>query len=175
MTTLEALNHIIKRQIKIYTSVCKVVSVNMDEHICECEPLNGGPNFLEVRLRPTDNDEEKGLWGKPKIGAWCLITLLENHDCMAYMVACDEYEELHVKAEKIILNGEDCSLVKGEELQEQINKLKGTVDALITSINSWTPATGDGGLALKTILTSALVGQTTGNFNNILNETIKHA
>jgi len=71
--------------------------------------------------------------------------------------------------------GEDkYSLLKAEDLITEVKKLQASVDAIANVLKNWTVVPSDGGLALKTAAISALAGKTTGSFDGLVNEKVRH-
>ena|SRR3989304_8804455 len=164
----EALDNFFKRKIREWNPrVCTVLSVDKTDHTCEVEPLSGKATFKRVRLKPTADAEVKGLIAYPKVGSYVVIgSLSDPNDTFVLMTS---------ETDLYLIGGDKYSLLKGEDLIEQVKKLQNTVDAMVQAFNSLMPLgnAADGGTVITTLKT-ALVGKSTGNFSNLLNENVKH-
>lgn len=72
----------------------------------------------------------------------------------------------------IICDGSE-SFVKGDTLKPEVEKDAAALQQLKTDITAWTPVQGDGGLALKVLLTAGFLTKTLGSYTNILSDKIK--
>jgi hypothetical protein len=107
------------------------------------------------------------IYIKPKKGCKCLIGLIENKDGAAFLIDCEETEEVVIKhkkvsydADSIIFNGgQNGGLCKKDKVAEKLNKIENDLNALRQIILGWTPTPSDGGLGLKTALTLAWTSQ----------------
>lgn len=129
------------------TYLCKVVSV--DKHVCDCEPVSGGANFLDVRLRSILDNGTGGIILKPKVDSLVIIGLLENNEATAFVIAYSDIDELYfksdggmtfeVKKDVIKINGDTHgSVVKVKELTEKLNNLEDALNGLIAKFNTHT-------------------------------------
>lgn len=73
-----------------------------------------------------------------------------------------------------LLDGSFGGLTKTEELQSQLNNLNSQLQAVITSLQGWTPAPGDGGAALQVFFDTQITGKEPGDFSDIENSNITH-
>ncbi len=173
-------------QAPIQTYLCKVVNVEDDR--CECEPLQGGAKFLDVRLRSILDDNTDGLLLIPKKNSVVLIGIIENNDSAAFLLQCSEIEELKFKnaggmtidvlKDIVKLNGDQCKgLVKLDELKDNLDAIKDYLSALKTAVSSGLTAVGvamaANGPAGATSFESAMASQVL-NFKNMENKNVKH-
>lgn len=120
---------------------------------------------------------------RPKIGTKCLVGIIENHEGIGFLIYAEEAESIELTAngvkveiadEIVKLNGESYGMVKAKELQDELNKTKAVVDALVEAVSNTTPVQNDGGLALQSAIKLALSSLKTGDYSNIINEKVKH-
>lgn len=120
---------------------------------------------------------------RPKVGALCLIGKIENNDGLGYLIAASESDAVEFTADgvsvvieegKVKLNGEKHSIVKAEELKQELDKTKAVLEKVVETLLSWTVAPTDGGAALKALAITNLSVLKTGDYSNIKNDTIKH-
>lgn len=172
------------------TYLCKVVSVN--NHTCECEPVTGGANFLDVRLRSVVDNGTGGLILKPKVDSIVIIGLLENNEATAFVIGYSDIELLYfksdggmtfeVKEDVVKINGDDFNgLVKLKELKDNLDALKQFVEAmnnaLPTAFNAILPTApapfvASGALGATTYQTSMASKQII--FKDMENTKVKH-
>jgi hypothetical protein len=122
---------------------------------------------MDVMLLPPGSDVSKSLLLVPKVGSQIIAGYVKEYN--EYLM------ESMGEPESIRLGGTKYSLLKGEDLIEQVKKLQECVDVMVQAFNLYAPvnAVTDGTL-LKTTMLTALTGKTTGIFENLLNETVKH-
>lgn len=154
----------------VYPIPAEVIAVNDDKTI-DVQPLTDDPEFFEVRIN-ADIQAAAGIRIVPKVGSKVFV-LPMNHEA-AIVVLTSEVEKIFVDCENIVFNGGDNALVKWNDLKAELDKTKEAVDAILNVFSSWTPVPNDGGGALKTAASSQLAGKTTGNYNGLEDETIKH-
>lgn len=112
-----------------------------------------------------------GMFIKPKIGAVCLVSMIEGDNAMAFLVAADQVELVEFNG------GKNGGLAIVPELKKELNKLSQRVDGLINAINSpsvvATPQ--DGGTALLGLLRAEVAKiKDKESFEKIEDVTIKH-
>lgn len=73
---------------------------------------------------------------KPKIGAICLIGIVEGLETISFLINASEVELVEIKSNNIVFNGgKNMGLVKIVELTEKLNGLAKTVNTLISQYN----------------------------------------
>lgn len=153
-----------------WTNWGTVKAVNKESWTCTVEFDDGGVyerDDIFLQAAEVESGEKTGFVIIPKVGSVVLVLRLDRTEWFT-VAATTEVEMLYMMGDKY-------GTVKAEELVTELNKLKGTVDAIVSAVSSWIPVVNDGGGALKTALTSALTGQTTGSFNNtLINDKIRH-
>ena len=88
----ELIASIARQQVPIAVEDCIVSAVDWEGRTCDCQP-DAGPLLLDVRLRCERGEGSTGLYGKPKIGARCLVALVDGSVADGYLLACDSFEE----------------------------------------------------------------------------------
>jgi hypothetical protein len=126
--------------------VAKVLSVDLDKKTCSVQILDNDLTAT-VRLRASEDGSEKGFWCVPKIASTVVV---------GKMVQFNRHVLLMItEAESFTFNeGSFGGLVKSEVVAEEINKLKSEINELKTLLSSWVVAPGDGGRALKTVIST---------------------
>ncbi|MCO5253638.1 MAG: hypothetical protein M9892_04640 [Bacteroidetes bacterium] len=108
---------------------------------------------------------------KPKVGARCLLGIIENKEAEAHLLSAEAFDEIHY-------GSAEWSSVKGESLVEESNKDKVVLDTIINAFSAFVPPPSpDGGVAATAFLSAlktALSTQSSGNYTDILNKKIKH-
>lgn len=137
-----------------------VVSVDEDNGTCLVNSADGGQSFnnLKVRYMSELADGDENI---PEIDS--SVTILFTQITEPIIVSTSWLQRktitigdsvIDIKKDEIILNDASFGgLVKVEELVQKINNLESLVNDLQAKFLAWTPVSGDGGLALKTILT----------------------
>lgn len=148
----------------INTVVATVKSVDEDTLSMVCTPAGGGADYEEVRLKATIGDDESGVYVIPKAGTSVLLGIINDDPDSTYLHLAQSVNKiiLIVGNSKIVMTngkiemneGSLGGLVKIDTLVSQINAIKTDINALKTALTAWVPASGDGGLALKTAITA---------------------
>lgn len=126
----------------------KVESVEEEKVNCTVSLVNTPEIVLEnVRLRATDDERDEGFVIFPRVGSYVLIGKTLFFD--AYYVA------MFSEIENIIINGGKLGgMVKVNDLVKKMNDIEQALNQLKQLITSWTPAPGDGGGALKLLIST---------------------
>lgn len=147
----------------VQTYLCKVISVDGDK--CDCAPVQGGADFLDVRLRSVLDDSTDGLLITPKKDSLVLIGIIENDSAKAFVIQYSDIDKLNFKNANgmtvdvlpsvIKLNGDqEEGLVKVKDLKTKLNNVEGELNDLKTILTTWVPVANDGGAALKALVTT---------------------
>lgn len=92
---------------------------------------------------------------KPKVGAICIIGVLEGQPAYTFLVTASEVEEVQLNSEKLIINkGENGNAVNIEALTERLNTCEKKFNTLINAFSNWMPTPNDGGAGLKASVAS---------------------
>lgn len=154
-----------KKSHNLLAEVISVDKVNKTLKV-KVETANGEYEIPNVNAKSILTKSNNIIIGWPKKGSMVLIAQIEDSDDFVLLIT-EEIEEVY-------LVGNKYSLVKGEELKKEIEKTNEVLDLIVSAFNSWTVVPNDGGAALKALISSVLTGKTTGQFNNILNDQVKH-
>jgi len=129
---------------------CIVSNISVTDMTCDCAPINGDADFLEVMLNA---DYKKGFTLIPKDKSVVIITQLS--DATAYVSMVSEVDEIYLAGDA---NG---GLVKVNSLVTKLN----TLENIINQIAVWA-------LTVTPPLTITPLTPTTAN--DLQNNTVKH-
>jgi hypothetical protein len=87
---------------------------------------------------------------KPVLNTDCLIAIVEDDECSAFLLYANEVELLQYNA------GENGGLANTVELKAQLAKLTARVDGIINAIKNAVPQTDNSGAALQATIVTAL-------------------
>lgn len=150
-----------------------VKSVNETERTCVIYDDDLDIDFEDVRLRPV-LDGNDSLVLVPKINSWALAVRIEDEDEWM-LIAAGEFEKVLITCENVVFNGgEKGGLVNWTEVKTELDKTNAVVNALKDALTNWVVVPGDGGAALKAFATGALAALTVGNFDNKVDDRVKH-
>lgn len=132
------LNERTKKLIDVQTHWCNVKSVDWDKKTMVATGLVDDLDFFDVNLGVGS------IYKKPKIKTKCLIGIINNNIADAFLIECDEIEEIvFTSGESEFIIKEEGFIVKqgGESLKEvfndlfeQKNKLNKEVQKIVVSI-----------------------------------------
>jgi hypothetical protein len=109
---------------ELATSIlCTVVSVDEDAMTCEVTPIDGGENYMDVRLMADPEGTDTGFYLKPTVNSVVMIT---PQDEVTYFVSMTS------KVSEVWLHGNQYDgLVKVGSLKIKLNNVEGKVNDLI--------------------------------------------
>ena len=123
----EAIRELVKTDDVLYSVLCTVKSVDTTNNICDCEPIDGSADLLEVRLM-AQNDT--GFLIIPKVNSVVVVTMINKYT---------GYVAMFSEVEKIYLNGDNYDgLVKIGDLVDKLNNLENKVNSIIKTYNTHT-------------------------------------
>jgi uncharacterized protein YlzI (FlbEa/FlbD family) len=124
------------KQAQLRFATCK--AVNWDEKTMTVTGVSDGVDYRGVQLG------FEFVYIKPKIGAVCLIGILEGKEALTFLINAETVELMEVNADTIEINGGNLGgLVKSEVVADRINALERKVNQLITTLSGITvPAAG---------------------------------
>lgn len=126
-TIKDAIRQLAKTDGVHYSVLCTVKDVDTTNNICDCEPLDGGADLLEVRLMAQN---ETGFLIVPKVDSVVVVTMLNKYT--GYVAMFSEVEEIR-------LNGDNYKgLVKVDDLVDKINGLENLVNNILTTLKTTT-------------------------------------
>lgn len=136
-----------------------VKSVDFSDYTCVVSPSNGQADYESVRIKPIVDAENVGVILKPAVGSSVVISPLQHNEHAYYVSKFSKVTEVFVKTEAggtgILLNGNQFGgVVKAEVNKQKLNVVETQINQLKTFITTWAPAPGDGGAALKALLTA---------------------
>lgn len=113
-----------------------------------CTVTIDGLAIPDIRLRATTTNDDMELLITPAVGSVVIVGSLTGEFDQLVVLSID-------RADQIILNGgHRGGLVLVHELTQLVNSLERELNDLKESILAWIPTPQDGGLSLKTKLTS---------------------
>lgn len=123
----QAIRELTKTDDVLYSVLCKVKSVDTTNNTCDCEPINGDADLLEVRLMAQSTD---GFLIIPTVNSTVVVTMINKYT---------GYVAMFSGIEKIKLNGDNYDgLVKIGDLVDKLNALENKVNSIINTFNTHT-------------------------------------
>jgi len=131
-----ALREFVKNRLRVQAFVGIVKTVNSQLFTCSIEPVNGGPTYNGVRLKPVIDRDDHGITCIPIVGSHVLFGILNNDDKIPYIIQFTRVESYFIKTANgatlllkkdgtIELNGDSFGgLVKVQELTDRLNVLE---------------------------------------------------
>ncbi len=116
--------------IEVYSSVCKVLSVNKTERTCDVKPLNGDPGLFDVKLQ-SELSKTDGFILLPKKGSIVVVNFINAHS--AYVALQSEIESLEivVQGKKVVLDKKGLLIASAtSNLKSELNTLLNEIDGL---------------------------------------------
>jgi len=121
--SLKEVMRAIQTEQSIQSTLCKVVSV--DGLLCDCSPVNGNADILEVRLNASGLN---GFVITPKVGSYVMVTRFERFE--AFISSFSDVD-------KIAFNGgANDGLVLVNKLIDKLNALENKVNSIISTFNT---------------------------------------
>jgi len=155
----EAIKEITKEQMgseKIYSQICKVISIDEDKRTCQVEPINGDAE-RKARIQASLELKE-GIYIKPKLESFISLSFI--NELTGVITSYSEIDFIQLIIGDSIIEIEDglIKLNKGElggvpisqNTTDRLNLIEDDINALKQAFTSWVVAPQDGGLALKT-------------------------
>lgn len=102
-------------------------------------------------------------------------TGLNYSDMWENQVSADNEGNINVIGQNVRFNNGESPLVKGDEIQTQLNKSKDRIDTIISALRNSLTGTSDGGLLYKQNITAALIqisDEDVENFESINSENV---
>lgn len=148
-----------------YSSFATVLSVDDTEKTCDVEIIDGA-ELEGVMLQKVASDD--GFFIKPKIGS--LVAVSWGDKTTAFVTMFSEVDSI------VFQGGGNGGLIIINDLVTKLNELNDKYNDLVQRLLSWTPVTGDGGTALKTLLTTPtpIEQNTAFSADDFENENFKH-
>lgn len=109
------------------SELCKVVSVDESEMTCEVISTDK-VTYSDVRLMADNENSDKGIYFKPTVDSWVMIT---PQDEATYFIS------MYSEVDEIWLHGNQYDgLVKVGDLVTKLNNLENKVNSIISTFNS---------------------------------------
>jgi hypothetical protein len=124
-----------------------VTKVDKQANTCHVE-REDMPELFNVRLNAITTPGDDVVVIYPTVGSRVLVLLVENNKTDGYVLTATDIDEV------IINGGQNGGIAISQKLIDEIKELKDDLNNLKTLFNSWVPGNGDGGAALKTVLTT---------------------
>lgn len=141
--------------------LCTVVSVSGST--CNVTTLDTEVNLFDVRLQTS---AANGVLLTPKVGSIVVVNPITDFEFVVIMFS-------EIDAIKL-LDGSFGGLTKTQELKTQLDKTNDVVQAIVDTLQQWTPVSNDGGAALKAFFPTKLLAKVVGDYSNIENSLIQH-
>lgn len=179
--------------------VCTVDEVDKTARTIDCTPINEGAPLLGVNLQANQEADfglclfpEKGSFvvvGFVADGAAGVVLLTEKIESAEIVIGSasavidadglrfnTEKMSADINRENIIFNGGDLGgLIKVEDLTKRLNLIENDINKLKTAMSGWTPASQDGGAALKSAISSWAASLLTPSVrSDYENQSVKH-
>ena len=129
--------------------------VSVDEDAKTCIVKIDDIEYDDIRLNAVIADENEGhSYIVPAKDSWVMVSFVEDSDTDAYLSAFSEIEKAVLKANLIQINGgEQGGMPISAKLVEKYNAIESDINSLKQALANWTPSSGDGGAALKGLVT----------------------
>jgi hypothetical protein len=116
----------------IQSKLCKVM--NVDGFICDCEPIDGSADFLDVRINAGLTE---GVLITPKVGSIVMVTKYAKFE--AFLSLITEAESIEITCDNIVYNGGgNGGMVLVKELVKKINALEELTNTLLNTLKTTT-------------------------------------
>lgn len=136
---------------------------------CLCEVQVGGIAIPDVRLRASEMDDDGQMLVTPKVGTAVIFGSLSGDLSQLVILQVDHIETI------VINGGKLGGLINIEQLTSNLNAIEDDINNLKDVMTRWTPASQDGGAALKSAITAwagkPLTKSERGDYED---ETVKH-
>jgi hypothetical protein len=148
---------------------CNVIDVDTTNMTCDCAPINGDADFLDVRLNA---DYTKGFTLIPKKNSVVIVSQLS--DATAYVAMYSDVDQIYLAGDS---NG---GLVNVNILSTALNTLQTEINTLKTTIGANLTAMGVALVAVDGGVTTAQAGVLNGvvlpqiNISQIENKKVLH-
>jgi hypothetical protein len=186
MGLAEHIKHIAKQTASDGLQLCKVISVDEPNGVCECEPLNGGAPYF-ARLRALVEIEDKSPLLVPVQDSVVIVATFNKNSAEAFVLGYTDVEKVHLKNTKggyidipdgaVIVNGDNYGgIIIVDKLIDELKKVNALLDSVLTVLNGapiLEPGNGAPS-ALQLALKAAVTGKVLPQYQSITNEKVKH-
>lgn len=157
LSIAESFTNLFKTMNRAYT-VFEGIIESVDLEAFTCSVIVGDSNssvtYEDVYLEVLFNAQSSFIL-IPKIGSDCLMCFRDGTEDRRQLLKCHEVDKIIANPDTLFQfnTGENGGLVLVNPLVDALNKLVADVNKLKTVFQTWIPASGDGGAALKTAAT----------------------
>jgi hypothetical protein len=165
---------------QIYSVAVKITAVDETARTCDCEPLNGDPEFFDVRLQSVISGAD-GFVLIPAVDSVGIVTFVNN--TTGYLATCSKIDKMIVKSDVEILidcedikfnGGSNGGLIKINDLVSKLNAVEQKVNDLITACSSVVVALAPAGTFPLASFFTSVTPLTPTQTTDIENDKIKH-
>jgi hypothetical protein len=187
----EELNKFIDGRIPVIIRRGKVTSLDLTNDVCGITPKDGGADYKGVKLRSiTKENAPSRFVVYPKVGSDVLFGIVQNNANDAFVIETSEIDNIlieidttlkfHIKTDGSIdikstqvkfNDGSFGGIVKVTELVSKLNTIESSLNTLKALVTSWVTVPGDGGAALKALLTAWAAMTITPTTNSMIHNT----
>ena len=179
----QAIEHMAKRHANEGAVLAKVVSVDEKALTCSCDL--DGLTLPEVSLKAGIGISSSCFAVIPSVGSSIYIAAQGKNEGVYYMVLASQVDKLIVKsgdgqtlsiADQIVLNsGQNGGMVISNEITKTFNSIIQEINSLKAIFSSWAFSPGDGGQALKLLVSPWAVRSLPSSVSeNYQNKKVKH-
>lgn len=151
----EQLEEIIANQIdreNFYSIEGKAVNVDEQARTCDFEPIEANAPRAGIKLQSVI-DGNTGFVLIPKEGSFIVVSFFDKRT--GFVSLTSEIEKILIDTDLVQYNGgSNGGLININDLVSQLNKIETDINTLKSIFATWVPIGGDGGAALKTLLSS---------------------
>lgn len=188
----EAFEGLIGDNINTQVELCKVVSVDKDNEVIECEPINENALHIDVAIGVVKG-KKTGVLIYPALESLVLVGLENNDSNRGFLVRCSEIESIIIKvsdkfecdidvdgnvkmkAETIEINeGNNEGVVILPKLKTEIQKNNTHWTTLKNILKTAMPVPSDGGKFVFTQLLAAIDSLELADLSKVGNDKFKH-
>ena len=140
----EAIKRIAKPDTEPYSIVGKVLEVDESARTCDVQPLNGDADLLDIRLQAVQEMKD-GVILVPKKGSWVIVTFLAKADGFVSERSNVEKILWGIGSAKMEYTADGLRLENAvTDLKTELSALFDTLDALLTTLTTFTVGTSVG-------------------------------
>lgn len=158
-----SIKHLADRGDSIYSIPCTVKSVDLTNKTCDCEPINGDADLLDVRLI---TQSTTGFLIIPSINSLVVVTMMNKYT--GYVAMFSDIDEIQ-------LNGDnEDGIVKVNDLVTKLNNLENAFNQHLLAYNLHTHAGVTVGAGVTGITTPDTQTLTPTQKIELENQKVKH-
>lgn len=155
----------VRGEIPVQVTVCKVLSVDQGNCTIQAEPVNGHAEMHNVKLRAAADGANTGFVLFPVPGTHVLVASIDNNVNNSFVVMIEQFDRLRISQDngfslevnpqgQVLFNGgNQGGMVIVGNLVARLNSIESDLNTLRTLFNTWIVTPSDGGAALKALIT----------------------